>query len=31
MPGTYTLFCIVEDPEGEPHSTNGMVGLLTVE
>ena len=30
-PGTYTLFCIVEDPEGEPHSTNGMVGLLTVE
>ena len=30
-PGTYTLFCIVEDPEGDPHSTNGMVGLLTVE
>ena len=30
-PGTYTLFCIVEDPEGDPHSTNGMVGELTVE
>lgn len=30
-PGTYTLFCIVEDPEGEPHSTNGMLGELTVE
>jgi plastocyanin len=30
-PGSYTLFCIVEDPDGVPHSVNGMVGTLTVE
>lgn len=29
--GTYTLFCIVEGPDGETHASKGMVGTLTVE
>ncbi len=28
--GTYTLFCIVEGPDGETHASKGMVGTLTV-
>lgn len=30
-PGTYTLFCIVEAPDGETHASKGMIGELTVE
>ncbi|MBW3603992.1 MAG: hypothetical protein KY460_03590 [Actinobacteria bacterium] len=29
-PGTYTLFCIVEAPDGETHYEKGMRGTLTV-
>lgn len=29
-PGTYTLFCIVEAPDGETHYQKGMAGVLTV-
>ncbi len=29
-PGEYTLFCIVEAPDGETHAAKGMVGSLTV-
>jgi plastocyanin len=29
-PGTYTLFCIVTDPDGQTHYQKGMRGLLTV-
>ena len=29
--GTYTVFCIVEAPDGETHASKGMVGTLTVE
>lgn len=29
-PGTYTLFCIVEAPDGVTHYEKGMVGTLTV-
>lgn len=29
-PGTYTLFCIVEAPDGETHASKGMLGELTV-
>jgi len=29
-PGTYTMFCIVEAPDGETHASKGMVGELTV-
>lgn len=28
--GDYTLFCIVEAPDGETHASKGMVGTLTV-
>lgn len=28
--GDYTLFCIVEAPDGETHAEKGMVGSLTV-
>ncbi len=28
--GEYTLFCIVEAPDGETHASKGMVGTLTV-
>lgn len=28
--GDYTLFCIVEAPDGETHAAKGMVGTLTV-
>lgn len=28
--GTYTLFCIVETPDGQTHAELGMVGSLTV-
>lgn len=30
QPGRYTLFCIVEAPDGETHYEKGMVGELTV-
>lgn len=30
-PGTYTLFCIVEAPDGETHYDKGMRGQLVVE
>lgn len=30
-PGEYTLFCIVEAPDGETHAGKGMVTTLTVE
>jgi plastocyanin len=29
-PGEYTLFCIVEAPDGETHYEKGMAGTLTV-
>ena len=29
-PGTYTLFCIVTDPDGQTHYQKGMRGKLTV-
>jgi plastocyanin len=29
-PGTYTMFCIVETPEGTTHYEEGMRGTLTV-
>lgn len=29
-PGTYTLFCIVESPDGETHYEKGMSATLTV-
>lgn len=29
-PGEYTLFCIVESPDGQTHAEQGMVGELTV-
>ena len=29
-PGDYTLFCIVEAPDGETHASKGMLGELTV-
>jgi plastocyanin len=29
-PGTYTLFCIVEAPDGTTHYEKGMTGTLTV-
>jgi plastocyanin len=29
-PGTYTLFCIVTDPDGQTHYQKGMRGQLTV-
>ena len=29
-PGTYTLFCIVESPDGMTHHRKGMVATLTV-
>lgn len=29
-PGTYTLFCIVESPDGDTHAEKGMVTTLTV-
>jgi hypothetical protein len=29
-PGTYTLFCIVESPDGMTHHQKGMVASLTV-
>ncbi|MCU0273278.1 MAG: plastocyanin/azurin family copper-binding protein [Acidimicrobiales bacterium] len=29
-PGTYTLFCIVQTPDGQTHAELGMVGSLTV-
>jgi len=29
-PGTYTMFCIVETPEGMTHLAEGMKGTLTV-
>lgn len=29
-PGEYTLFCIVEAPDGETHYEKGMTGTLTV-
>lgn len=28
-PGTYTIFCIVEAPDGETHYEKGMVGTVT--
>lgn len=28
--GTYTMFCVVETPEGRTHASLGMVGELTV-
>lgn len=30
-PGTYTLLCFVEEPDGVPHVAKGMVATLTVE
>jgi plastocyanin len=30
-PGTYTLFCLVEAPDGKTHVDKGMRGTLTVE
>ncbi|MEA2828601.1 MAG: hypothetical protein QOG43_3040 [Actinomycetota bacterium] len=29
-PGTYTLFCLVNDPDGQTHYQKGMRGRLTV-
>jgi plastocyanin len=29
-PGTYTMFCIVESPDGQTHFMQGMKGTLTV-
>ena len=30
-PGQYTLSCIVQSPDGEPHAEKGMLGELTVD
>ncbi len=30
-PGTYTMFCILETPDGDTHASQGMVGRLTVD